>query len=119
MRVTACSFYAVAGKFVAFAVWAAFGFAFPAGPLPLALNINSKILCFVAAIMLFVWREHGSPLGEVSGAGSHTLHCRGYWPCRRHSGRAGKPLWRLASPERMVISVYHYLPASNCEPAKR
>jgi hypothetical protein len=64
MRVTACAAYSVAGMFVVFAVWAAFGFAFPAEPLPLALNVVSKILCFVAAIMLFVWRAEG----EVSGA---------------------------------------------------
>jgi hypothetical protein len=64
MRVTAYAAYAVAGMFVVFAVWAAFGFAFPAEPLPLALNVISKILCFVAAIMLFVWRADG----EVSGA---------------------------------------------------
>jgi hypothetical protein len=62
MRVTAHACYAVAGMFVVFAVWAAFGFAFPAEPLPLALNVISKILCFVAAIMLFVWR----PDAEVS-----------------------------------------------------
>ena len=42
-------------SFVVFAVWAVFGFAFPAEPLPLALNVISKILCFVAAIMLFAW----------------------------------------------------------------
>ena len=64
MRVTAYASYAVAGMFLVFAVWAAFGFAFPAEPLPLALNVISKILCFVAAIMLFVWREDG----EVSAA---------------------------------------------------
>jgi hypothetical protein len=64
MRVTAHAAYAVAGMFVVFAVWAAFGFAFPAEPLPLALNVISKILCFVAAIMLFVWRADE----EVSGA---------------------------------------------------
>jgi hypothetical protein len=63
MRVTAYAAYAVAGMFAVFAVWAAFGFAFPAEPLPLALNVISKILCFVAAIMLFVWREGE----EVSG----------------------------------------------------
>jgi hypothetical protein len=57
MRVTAHASYAVAGMFVVFAVWAAFGFAFPTEPLPIALNIISKILCFVAATMLFVWRE--------------------------------------------------------------
>jgi len=62
MRVTAYACYAVSGMFVVFAVWAAFGFAFPAEPVPLALNVMSKILCFVAAIMLFVWR----PDAEVS-----------------------------------------------------
>jgi hypothetical protein len=56
MRVTGYASYAVAGMFVVFAVWATLGFAFPTEPLPLALNIVSKILCFVAAIMLFVWR---------------------------------------------------------------
>jgi hypothetical protein len=68
MRVTGYSSYAVAGMFVVFAVWAAFGFAFPAEPLPLALNIISKILCFVAAIMLFVWREDGSSIRGIPGA---------------------------------------------------
>ena len=63
-RVTAYTCYAVTAMFVVFAVWAAFGFAFPAEPLPLALNVISKILCFVAAIMLFVWREDEG----VSGA---------------------------------------------------
>jgi len=56
MRVTAYGAYAVAGMFAIFAVWAVFGFAFPSEPLPLVLNIISKVLCFVAAIMLFVWR---------------------------------------------------------------
>jgi hypothetical protein len=59
MRVTAYASYALAGMFAVFAVWAAFGFAFPAEPLPLALNVISKILCFVATIMLFVWRADG------------------------------------------------------------
>jgi hypothetical protein len=59
MRVTAHAAYAVTGMLVVFAVWAAFGFAFPAEPLPLALNVVSKALSFVAAITLFVWREDG------------------------------------------------------------
>jgi hypothetical protein len=56
VRITAHACYAVAGMFVAFAVWAALRFAFPSAPLPFALNVISKILSFVAAIMLFVWR---------------------------------------------------------------
>ena len=70
MRVTAYASYAVAGMFVVFAVWAVFGFAFPAEPLPLALNVISKILCFVAAIMLFVWRVDGAtPSGAKARRG--------------------------------------------------
>jgi hypothetical protein len=64
IRVTAYAAYALAGMFAVFAVWAAFGFAFPSEPLPLALNVISKILCFVAAITLFVWRVDG----EISEA---------------------------------------------------
>jgi len=59
VRVTAYTCYAMAAMFVVFAIWAVFGFAFPAEPLPLALNVISKILCFVAAIMLFVWKANG------------------------------------------------------------
>jgi hypothetical protein len=62
MRVTSYAVYAVAGMFAVFAVWAVFGFAFPLEPLPLVLNVISKMLCFIAATMLFVWR----PDGEVS-----------------------------------------------------
>jgi len=70
VRVTAYACYAAAGMFLVFAVWAAFGFAFPAAPLPLALNVISKILCFVAAIMLFVWREDEEiPASGPGGAG--------------------------------------------------
>ena len=70
MRVTAYASYAVAGMFVVFAIWAVFGFAFPAEPLPFALTVISKLLCFVAAIMLFVWR----PDGKVSD--SQSAHLR-------------------------------------------
>lgn len=56
MRITAQACYALAGMFAVFAVWAWFGFAFPDRPLPLAMNVESKILCFVAAIMLFDWQ---------------------------------------------------------------
>jgi hypothetical protein len=59
MRVTAYSAYAVAGMLVVFAIWAGFGFAFPAETLPFALNVISKILSFVAVIMLFVWTPDG------------------------------------------------------------
>jgi hypothetical protein len=56
VRITRNACYALAAMFVVFAVWAIFGFAFPSKPLPLTLNVISKVLCFVAAIMLFIWR---------------------------------------------------------------
>ena len=37
-----------------FAVWALFGFAYPSAPVPIALNIVSKILAFAAALSLFL-----------------------------------------------------------------
>jgi hypothetical protein len=56
MRITRHALYALAGMFAVFAVWAAFGFGLPTEPLSRTLNIVSKMLCFVAA-MLFVWRD--------------------------------------------------------------
>jgi hypothetical protein len=40
--------------FLIFAVWAVFGFAYPAVPLPIALNVISKILAFATAVSLFL-----------------------------------------------------------------
>ena len=44
----------LAGMFLIFAVWAVFGFAYPASPLPIALNMISKVLAFAAAVSLFL-----------------------------------------------------------------
>jgi hypothetical protein len=59
-RITRGSLLALAAMFAVFAVWAAFGFAYPNQPLPLVLNIVSKLLCFVAGVLFFVWREQPS-----------------------------------------------------------
>ncbi len=60
VRITRYACFALAAMFAVFAVWAAYGFDFPARPLPLALNIVSKILCFVAGVMLFVQRPNNT-----------------------------------------------------------
>lgn len=57
MRITRYASFALAGMFAVFAVWAAYGFSFPAEPLPRLLNAAAKLLCFVAGILLFVGRE--------------------------------------------------------------
>jgi hypothetical protein len=66
-RVTAYTAYAVAGMLAVFAVWAAFGFGFPAAPLPLALNVIAKMLSFAAAITLFVWSEEAAASDSPGG----------------------------------------------------
>ena len=38
--------------FAVFALWAVFGFGYPNVPVDWAVNVISKILCFVAAILL-------------------------------------------------------------------
>jgi hypothetical protein len=53
-RVSKYTFYTLAGFFAVFAVWAAFGFSYPSDPLDTAFNDISKVLCFAAAITLFL-----------------------------------------------------------------
>jgi hypothetical protein len=54
VKLTRATLFLLAGMFVIFAVWAVFGFAYPAAPLPIALNMISKILAFAAAVSLFL-----------------------------------------------------------------
>jgi hypothetical protein len=49
-RVTFCSFALMLGVF---AIWAWAGFGYPSAPVPLTLNIVSKLLAFVTALTLF------------------------------------------------------------------
>lgn len=62
MRITRHAFYALGGMFAVFAVWAAFGFGLPTEPLSRTLNVISKMLSFVAAMMLFVRRDADRPM---------------------------------------------------------
>ena len=54
MNLSRSTLFLLAGMFVIFAVWAVFGFAYPAAPLPIALNMISKILAFATAVSLFL-----------------------------------------------------------------
>ena len=59
------------------------------------LNIISKILCFVAAIMLFVWREDG----EVSELVQHDgLSLDRYPLCMRAPKRRSALATRFTTP---------------------
>lgn len=54
VKLSRATLFSLSAMFLVFAVWAAFGFAYPSSPIPIALNAISKILCFVAAITLFL-----------------------------------------------------------------
>jgi hypothetical protein len=54
VRLTRATFFSFALMLGVWAAWALAGFGYPSAPLPIALNIASKILAFVAAFTLFV-----------------------------------------------------------------
>jgi hypothetical protein len=54
MKLSRYTLFLLAGMFLIFAVWALFGFAYPAAPLPIALNVISKILAFATVVSLFL-----------------------------------------------------------------
>jgi hypothetical protein len=57
MKLSRYTLFFLAGMFFIFAVWALFGFAYPAAPIPIALNMISKIIAFATAVSLFLPQE--------------------------------------------------------------
>jgi hypothetical protein len=54
MKVSKAAFLCLAGMFALFAVWGLFGLAYPSAPIPIALNMVSKILAFATVLCLFL-----------------------------------------------------------------
>lgn len=54
MKLSRYTCFALAGVFLAFAIWACFGFSYPSNPTSFALNVTSKILGFITAVTLFL-----------------------------------------------------------------
>ena len=54
VRLTRATFFSFALMLGVWAAWALAGFGYPSAPLPIALNIGSKILAFVTAFTLFL-----------------------------------------------------------------
>jgi hypothetical protein len=68
VRLTRATFFSFALMLGVWAAWAlAAGFGYPSAPLPIALNIASKLLAFVAALTLFL---PGRPAPERTAAAS-------------------------------------------------
>jgi hypothetical protein len=60
VRLTRATFFCFALMLGVWAAWALAGFGYPSAPLPIALNIASKILAFAAAFTLFL-RQQPAP----------------------------------------------------------
>jgi hypothetical protein len=72
-KLSRITFFCLALMLVVFAVWALSGFGYPSGPVPLAMNVVSKILAFVTALSLFLpewftWWRRDRPDGGVAKA---------------------------------------------------
>jgi hypothetical protein len=65
MKLSRYTLFLLAGMFLIFAVWALFGFAYPAAPIPVALNMISKVLAFATAVSLFLPQEKKELLSIV------------------------------------------------------
>ncbi len=68
VRLSRATLLLLASMFLIFAVWALFGFAYPATPIPFTLNVISKILAFATAISLFL------PLKKIVSDGQDSAH---------------------------------------------
>ncbi len=54
VRLSRATFWSFALMLAVFAVWALFGFGYPSAPVPITLNVVSKILAFVTVLTLFL-----------------------------------------------------------------
>ncbi len=54
VRLSKAAFFSFAWMLAVFAVWSLFGFAYPSAPVPITLNVVSKILAFVVTLSLFL-----------------------------------------------------------------
>ena len=72
-KLSRTAFFCLALMLLVFAVWALAGFGYPSAPVPLAMNVVSKILAFVTALSLFLpewftWWRSDRPDGGVAEA---------------------------------------------------
>ena len=75
VRLSRASFFLFASMLGVFAVWGLSGFAYPATPLPTALNVVSKLLAFAVALSLFFpQRTRASMTGPVTSPPAALTH---------------------------------------------
>ena len=61
VRLTRATFFSFALMLGVFAVWALSGFGYPSAPVPITLNVVSKLLAFVTVLTLFFPRDRPRP----------------------------------------------------------
>jgi hypothetical protein len=57
VRLTRATFFCFALMLAMWAIWALAGFGYPSAPLPIALNMTSKVLAIGTALTLFLHRQ--------------------------------------------------------------
>ena len=69
VRLSRAAFWSFALMLAVFAVWALAGFGYPSAPIPITLNVVSKILAFVTVLTLFLLpRRQAGAGGPQAGA---------------------------------------------------
>jgi hypothetical protein len=70
VRLSRATFWSFALMLAVFAVWALFGFGYPSAPVPITLNVVSKILAFVTVLTLFlpVRNQAAAPSAQTGAA---------------------------------------------------
>jgi hypothetical protein len=74
VKLSRATLFSLSAMFLVFAIWAAFGFAYPSTPIPIVLNAISKVLCFVAAITLFLPRKENGAEENISRGMPQTIN---------------------------------------------
>jgi hypothetical protein len=71
------AFLSFAAMLAVFAAWGLFGFAYPSAPVPIGLNVVSKILAFVTALSLFLPQRARASRQDSRPAATDVLQAAG------------------------------------------
>ena len=77
MRLSRYTLFFLAAMFLVFGVWALFGFAYPAWPVPIALNMLSKVLAFATSVSLFLPQRKEHKINSMDLASDEALKVLG------------------------------------------
>jgi hypothetical protein len=70
VKLSRATFFSFALMLVVFAAWSLAGFGYPSAPIPIAMNVLSKILAFVTALSLFLPQRARASMPDLGAAAS-------------------------------------------------